>query len=360
MNPLVTSLAPLPLSIWIQPRSARLPFPLDEPTCRLFSRGRHALWQGARASGLAPGDEVLAPAYHHGSEIEALARLGLRCRFYEATETLEPDENELRRLLGPRTRALHLTHHLGFPQDAARWRRWCDEHGLLLIEDAAQSWLATRAGRPVGSFGDMAIFCLYKTFGFPDGAALHSRVPLPQPAADGSIAVKAIAFDHALWLTTRSAILSRVAERVYRQRRYVPEEDFALGDPGRAPSMATLAAIPRAVRVDAAGRRRANFARLLPALGDLAPSAFRRMPEGASPFVFPIATDGKPSMLRRLRARGIRAIDLWSTPHPSLPSEDFPGAAALRSRVIGLPVHQEMRDQDPAWVIRAWQESRSS
>lgn len=359
MNPLVTALAPLPLSVWARPRSASLPFPLGEPTCRLFSRGRHALWHGIRAAGLVPGDEVLAPAYHHGSEIETLIRSGLRCRFYEATETLEPDEGELGHLLGPRTRALHLTHHLGFPQDAERWRRWCDDRGLVLIEDAAQAWLATRAGRPVGAAGDFAIFCLYKTFGIPDGAALYARSPLSGSVDDRSLALGAIAFDHALWLTTRSAFLSRIAERFYRQRRYVAERDFALGDPSRGPSAATVVALPRVVRVDAAARRRANYLCLLLVLGDRAPAAFRRLPAGASPFVFPIESEDKPNTLRRLRSCGVRAIDVWSVPHPALPVDDFPGAASLRAKVIGLPVHQEMREQDVASVVDAWQASSS-
>jgi dTDP-4-amino-4,6-dideoxygalactose transaminase len=128
----------------------------------LFERARHGLWHGLRALGLGDDDEVLVPAYHHGSEIEALVRAGLTCRFYEASEGLAPDERELEALLGPRTRALHLIHYLGFPQEATRWRAWCEERGLFLIEDAAQAWLGSLEGRPLGSFGDIAIFCLYK------------------------------------------------------------------------------------------------------------------------------------------------------------------------------------------------------
>ncbi|MGH2982051.1 MAG: DegT/DnrJ/EryC1/StrS family aminotransferase, partial [Solirubrobacterales bacterium] len=94
---------------------------------------------------------MLVPAYHHGSDVGALVEAGLRCRFYDAGERLEPDPAELEGLLGGRTRALYLIHHLGFAQDAPRWRRWCDERGLLLIEDAAMAWPAELDGRPLGS-----------------------------------------------------------------------------------------------------------------------------------------------------------------------------------------------------------------
>jgi dTDP-4-amino-4,6-dideoxygalactose transaminase len=130
---------PLPPQAHLRRAGAALPFPLGEPGVVLLSRARHGLYLGVRALGLGPGDEVLVPAYHHGSEVEALVRAGLAVRFYEARESLAPDPGELDGMLGPRTRALHLIHYLGFPQDARCWRHWCDERGLLLIEDAAQA-----------------------------------------------------------------------------------------------------------------------------------------------------------------------------------------------------------------------------
>jgi dTDP-4-amino-4,6-dideoxygalactose transaminase len=62
---------------------------------------------------------ILVPAYNHGSEIEALLRAGIVCRFYDVGESLEPDEEELEALLDTRVRPLYLIHYLGFPQDAA-------------------------------------------------------------------------------------------------------------------------------------------------------------------------------------------------------------------------------------------------
>ena len=165
---------PLAPDAYVRRPLDRLPFPLQDARYRLYARARQGIWQGATALGVGHGDEVLAPAYHHGSEIEALLRTGAQCRFYDSSEDLSPRQEQLEAMLGPRVRALLLIHYLGFPQDAPRWRRWCDERGLLLIEDAAQAWLATSGGRPVGSLGDLAVFCLYKTFGIPEGAAVDS------------------------------------------------------------------------------------------------------------------------------------------------------------------------------------------
>ena len=139
----------MPLDAYSRPPAAALPYPLDD-SGELFARARHALWHGLARVGLGPGDRVLVPAYHHGSEVEVVRRAGLECRFYEVGEDLAPDAEALERELSAGVRALHLIHYLGFPQDAPAWRRWCDERGLLLIEDAAQAWLSTVGGRPVG------------------------------------------------------------------------------------------------------------------------------------------------------------------------------------------------------------------
>ena len=344
---------PLPLGVYMRRPSRGLPFPLDEQGCALFERGRHGLWHGLRALGFAAGDEVLVPAYHHGSEVEALVRAGLVCRFYEAGEALAPDEGELDSLRGPRTRALYLIHYLGFPQDASHWRRWCDERGLWLLEDAAQSWLASLDGRPLGSFGDLAIFCLYKTFGLPDGGALLCASPSSHAHGSGPAGVVRLARRHAAWLMERSPRLAALGSRLKRETPYSAEADVALGDPGSAPSAATRFLIPRVADPEAAPRRRSNYGFLLEALGDLVPPPFGELPDGASPFAFPVVTDDKEGLLARLAHRGVRGLDLWSVPHSSLPAARFPGAAARRARVIGLPVHQELRAWDLERVVDA-------
>jgi dTDP-4-amino-4,6-dideoxygalactose transaminase len=303
-----------------------------------------------RAIGLEGGDEVLVPAYHHGSEVEALLRAGLTCRFYDATETLAPDEDELESLLGPRVRGLQLTHYLGFAQDAARWRKWCDERQLLLIEDAAQAWLASEDGGPVGSVGDLAIFCFYKTVGVPDGGALITRTPPAAHRARRRIGARPLTRRHAAWLAGRWRHLGGVASG-RRERPFDAAEDVALGDPHSAPAVATSFLLPRLVDADIAARRRAHYQLLLDELGASVPEPFRRLRDGAAPLACPLEADDKPALLERLRDSNVQALDFWSVPHPALPVDRFPAAAARRARTVALPVHQELRPADLERVV---------
>ena len=337
---------PLPPLVYVGRRRGPAPYPLADPRCHLYSLGRHALWHGVKAVGLAPGDEVLVPAYHHGSEVEALVRAGLSCRFYAGTALLAPDEEELDALVGERTRALVLIHYLGFPQDAERWKQWCGKRGLVLVEDAAQAWLAGTADGPVGSFGDIAVFCLYKTFGLPDGAALVA----PSFDGDGSLrrplGLGLLARRHLAWVRSRIPLERSGRTGGAAAAAATPDEDFALGEVGLAPARTTMAALRRVSDDGVAAERRANYHRLLDSLSAVVPSPFRDVPNGASPFVFPIATPAKSEVLARLAAAGIHAFDFWSVPHPSLPVGEFALARALRSEIVCLPVHQELRRSD--------------
>jgi dTDP-4-amino-4,6-dideoxygalactose transaminase len=316
-------------------------FPLGGSDVVLFARARHALWHGVHAAALKPGDEVLTPAYHCGAEVEALVRAGLAIRFYEAGERLEPDQAELETLLGPRTRALLLIHYFGFPQDLARWRTWCERVGLLLIEDCAHAIHASRDGHAIGSVGDVAVFSFGKTIPLPDGAALVARATT---AAGGkrNRSVVPLLKRHAQWAMARFARLDATLERF--EREYT--DDIELGNPAVRPSRATPFLLRRLARPDVTERRRAHYRVLLEAAKDRVPPAFAELPAGASPLIFPLKTTGDPSVFRRLEHARVEARPFWPIVHPSLPADQFPGAAEWRRAFVALPVHQELRSAD--------------
>jgi dTDP-4-amino-4,6-dideoxygalactose transaminase len=288
------------------------------------------------------------PAYHHGSEIETLRQAGLECRFYDCDERLEPDASQLDDLCGPRTRVLHLIHYYGRPQDARRWRAWCDERGLALIEDAAQTWLGWSGEAPVGSFGDLAIFCLHKSFGLPDGGALVARRPPPPPPPGRRRGGRQLLTRHGDWLAQHSSRLARAEPQLStaQSRREVPSRAFDVGDPDSAPATMTSFLLPRVADAAAAPKRRAHYEQLLERLSDAVPEALRRLPEGSAPYALLVAGPDKNALLNHLEAHGVVGGALWETPHPLLDVTAFPVATRMRSTLVGLPVHQELSRND--------------
>jgi CelD/BcsL family acetyltransferase involved in cellulose biosynthesis len=278
-----------------------LAFPLGEAGCRLFRDTGQALVNGVQALGLGPGDEVLFPALHHGRMLETLARAGLAPRPYDLGPELEPDPDELEGLLGPRVRGLYLVHHLGFPQDAPGWLAWCRSRGLLLVEDATQAWLGTVGDRPLGSVADLGVFSPRGAVGWPGGALAVAQPP------DG-------------WPT-------------------------GAAEPDRRQALA----LRRLLGGDPQASRRANYRILLAELGEQVPETFARLPAGAVPFAFPVASEDLPALRRRLQRDDIGAVDLRA----GRPPERFPNAARLARRTIGLPVHQGLAAQDLERIVAA-------
>jgi perosamine synthetase len=64
-------------------------------------------------------------------------------------------------LITPRTRAIIPVHLFGHPAAMDRIMEIARKHGLVVIEDCAESHGATWQGRMTGSFGDMACFSFY-------------------------------------------------------------------------------------------------------------------------------------------------------------------------------------------------------
>ncbi len=322
----ITIIPRVPKANWGAPHTGRLPHPLDHEEIAIFARCRHALWSGVRTAGLEPGDEVLTPAYHCGPEIEALVQAGLRCRFYDLTDGLEPDLAQLDALVGPRTRALLVIHLLGFPQDVSRWRAWCDAADLMLIEDCAQAWLARTETSPVGVLGDISVFAPYKALGAGLGSIL-----LPRPEE-----------------------LPKAETRMFDRGR--PNFSIDLGDPVAAPA-GTETRLRRLADPAVAAHRRANFNQLLEQLGDHVHPAFQALPAGASPYVFPIVSARKPRLLADLAEHGIQGLDAWPLPHPKLDGK-HPRSARLRTELVGLPVHQRLGPPQIEQIVRVFRRPR--
>ncbi|MGW1818124.1 DegT/DnrJ/EryC1/StrS family aminotransferase [Streptomyces sp. NPDC002125] len=73
--------------------------------------------------------------------------------------------------------AVLTTNLYGNPDPAGRLRERCDRLGIALIEDAAHAIGSTSDGRPVGTFGDAAVFSLSKHVGAKSGGFLAVADP---------------------------------------------------------------------------------------------------------------------------------------------------------------------------------------
>jgi len=132
------------------------------------NNGTSALVATLEALGIGPGDEVITSPFTFGATLNAILESGATARFADIDENccLDPDATE--HLIGPRTRVIMPVHLYGLPADMPRFERLAAEHGLGLVEDAAQAHGARVGGRAVGSFG-IGCFSFYATKNITSG-----------------------------------------------------------------------------------------------------------------------------------------------------------------------------------------------
>ena len=107
---------------------------------------------------IGPGDEVLLPAFMYVACVGAVVRAGAIPRFVEVDQTFGMDPDDLERKIGPQTRMVMMVHMAGTCGRLDQLLAIARKHNLIVLEDVAQSNGASYKGRPLGSFGDMAVF----------------------------------------------------------------------------------------------------------------------------------------------------------------------------------------------------------
>jgi dTDP-4-amino-4,6-dideoxygalactose transaminase len=121
--------------------------------CVGVANGTDALELALRASGVGPGDEVVLPANTFIATAGAVARAGATPVLVDcAPDSYLIDVQAALDAVGPRTRAVVPVHLYGQCADAAGLAAALPPQ-VRIVEDAAQSQGATRAGRSPGSGG---------------------------------------------------------------------------------------------------------------------------------------------------------------------------------------------------------------
>jgi dTDP-4-amino-4,6-dideoxygalactose transaminase len=114
--------------------------------------------------GLQPGDEVIMPSFTFVSTANAVVLRGAKPVFVDARpDTLNIDETLIEAAITPRTRAIFPVHYAAVTAEMDAINAIAARHGLMVVEDAAQSVGARYKGRPAGSLGDMGCFSFHET-----------------------------------------------------------------------------------------------------------------------------------------------------------------------------------------------------
>ena len=139
-----------------------------------------ALEMAAMLCALEPGDEVIMPSFTFVSTANAVLRMGARPVFIDIrSDTLNIDEALIETAITERTRAIFPVHYAAVACEMNSIMEISKRHGLLVVEDAAQSVNAFYHGKALGAIGHLAAYSFHDTKNYVcgEGGALCINAP---------------------------------------------------------------------------------------------------------------------------------------------------------------------------------------
>ena len=143
---------------------------LEKQICKIFkckyslcvNSGTDALIIAIKSLGLGNGDEILTTSNTWISSAYAISLNNCKPVFVDISEKyLQIDESLLKKKLTKKTKAIMVTHLYGNPSKMDYICNFAKKYKLFIIEDIAQSQLASYKNKFVGNFGDIACMSFY-------------------------------------------------------------------------------------------------------------------------------------------------------------------------------------------------------
>jgi len=129
--------------------------------CIPASSGTAAIHVALGALDIGPGDEVIVPPITDQGTIIGVLYQGALPVFCDVlSDSYSYAPADLERKITTRTRAVITVHLTGSPNDMDAILAITRKHGIAVVEDCAQAYLAEYKGRKVGTIGDIGAFSL--------------------------------------------------------------------------------------------------------------------------------------------------------------------------------------------------------
>lgn len=123
-----------------------------------FCNGTSGIRAGLFASGVSPGATVIMSGMSFQSTVMSALHCGYNIKFCDVKDNLSMDLSSI--VVDKNDRILVVSSLFGFPQEMKEVMEFADYHNLFVLEDCSHAHGASYKGKPIGSFGDVAVFSL--------------------------------------------------------------------------------------------------------------------------------------------------------------------------------------------------------
>lgn len=148
--------------------------------CVGVNSGTDAIYLSLLAAGIKKGDEVIIPVNTALPTAMAVVMSGAHPVFVDCDSSFLIDVEKIPNYITPKTKAIIPVHLYGMACDMTKIVKIAKDHGLVVIEDCAQSTGAEWLGRKVGTWGNLGCFSFYPTKNlgtYGDGGAIITNNP---------------------------------------------------------------------------------------------------------------------------------------------------------------------------------------
>jgi dTDP-4-amino-4,6-dideoxygalactose transaminase len=304
--------------------------------CIGVGNGTDALFIALKTLGVKAGDEVITAANTFIATVEAISLTGATPVFADCRDdsyNIDPEDVESK--LTDKTRALVPVHLYGQPADMDRILHIAAENRLFVVEDAAQAHGAEFKGKKAGTLGDCACFSFYpgKNLGaYGDAGAIT---------------------------TDNSALADRIRMFADHGRSSKYDHEFE-GTNSRMDGIQAAVLDVKLKYLDKWTERRREIARRYDS--DLENGAVKPYVTDNVRHVYHlyvVRVKGREKLQKVLAEKGIATGIHYPIPIPFLKAyrrlgykaDDFPVAFSLKDKLLSLPIHGSMTDDEVDYVI---------
>lgn len=136
----------------------------------LTTSGSTALDMAALLCGLHAGDEVILPSFTFSSTANSAVLTGAKLVFVDIRpDTMNIDENKIEDAITDKTKAIFVVHYAGVACEMDTIMEIARKHHLMVVEDAAQGFMSTYKGKPLGTIGDFGCYSFHETKNYSMG-----------------------------------------------------------------------------------------------------------------------------------------------------------------------------------------------
>ena len=313
-----------------------------ESCCRKYavgvSSGTDALYVALRALGIGPGDEVITTPLSWIATLNAIVVAGATPVFADIGRDLNMNADRIESLITNRTKAIIPVHYTGRMCNMERICRIADNHDLIVIEDAAQSFKSCLAGRAAGSFGKIACFSMNAMKVFHSYGEAGAVVTDDEELRDRMIAL-------------------RYGGTVNREDCHYPSLNF------RLQTLQAALLLVEYKRIDEIIARRREIARVYhDALRDVVECPGEDPGSVHVYYTYTIQADRRNELQAHLTRRGIETkiqhaiLMPYHTAYRGKYEQTIPEAERIHKKILSLPNHEKLSEHEIDYVISSVRE----